>query len=157
METKFVVFRLGEERYGLPIEQVERIVPSLVPTKLPRSPKALLGIFELRGQTIPVMDARIRFDLEAYDDAKAFVLVLTPEGSCALRVDEVMGIIELSDKEIDSNPSILKKEKDDFVYGIGKKNDELVLLLDPKNLIPVELRKKVAKAQEAQVPELVAA
>ena len=146
METKFVIFRLGEERYGLPIEKVERIVPALVPTKLPRSSKALLGIFELRGQTIPVLDARIRFELPEYNDAKAFVIVLTPSGSCALRVDEVVGIIELSEKEKDVNPSILKNEKDDFIAGIGKKNDQLTLLLDPDNLVPTDLRSKVASA-----------
>ncbi len=139
MESKFVVFRLGNERYGLPIDQVERIVPAVQPTKLPRAPKALLGVFEIRGSTIPVMDARIRFNLPEASDCRNFVIVFTPQGRCALRVDDVVGIIELTEKDVDHHPSLSGSEEDPFVAGIGKQNDQLTVLLDPQHLVPNNL------------------
>ncbi len=139
MESKFVVFRLGNERYGLPIDQVERIVPAVQPTKLPRAPKALLGVFEIRGSTIPVMDARIRFNLPESADCRNFVIVFTPQGRCALRVDDVVGIIELTEKDVDQHPSLSGSEDDPFVAGIGKQNDQLTVLLDPQHLVPQNL------------------
>ena len=51
-ETKYVVFQLGAERYGLPIDSVERILPSQSVTKLPKTPKMMLGVFDMRGETI---------------------------------------------------------------------------------------------------------
>jgi purine-binding chemotaxis protein CheW len=144
-EQKYVVFRLGEERYGLPIDKVERIVPSEPATKMPRAPKALLGVFELRGDTIPVMDARIRFDYPSDGAGRNFVIAYTPQGRCALKVDDVVGIISLHESEIDDSPAISGAENEDFVAGVGKLGDQLTLLLNPEGIVPKELRSKISK------------
>ena len=67
METKYVVFQLDKERFGVPIDAVERILPSQEVTRLPRTPKMMLGVFDLRGSTIPAVDARLRFDMKEAD------------------------------------------------------------------------------------------
>ncbi len=143
-ENKYVVFKLGSERYGLPIASVERILPTQVVTKIPKTPKMLLGVFELRGSTIPTIDARLRFDMPEFEDAKNFVVVLTDEGRCALRVDIVDGILTYEDSEIDDKASLIDGRNDEMLSGIGKQGECLTVLLNPSHLIPKQLKAKIA-------------
>lgn len=145
MENKYVIFKLGVERYGLPIENVERILPSQEVTKIPRSPKMLLGVFELRGQTIPTIDARLRFEMPPSETAKNFVVVFSDSGRCALRVDIVDGIVSFEEQDIDRSPELFKSS-DEFLSAIGKCGDELTVLLDPVHLVPTSLKTKLSAA-----------
>lgn len=143
-ENKYVIFKLGNERYGLPIESVERILPTQQVTKIPKTPKMLLGVFELRGSTIPTIDARMRFDMPESEDARNFVVVLTDEGRCALRVDIVDGILSFDENEIDDKTSLVDGRNDDILSGIGKQGDYLTVLLNPSHLVPKQLKTKIA-------------
>jgi purine-binding chemotaxis protein CheW len=144
-EIKYVVFQLGAERYGLPIDSVERILPSQAVTKLPKTPKMMLGVFDMRGETIPVLDARQRFGLSAFEDGRNFVVVQSDAGRCALKVDVVVGINAYSAEQIDKSHALLDND-DDFLNAIGKDGDTLTVLLDPLGIIPKALRTKVAAA-----------
>ncbi|MBX3118132.1 MAG: purine-binding chemotaxis protein CheW [Fimbriimonadaceae bacterium] len=152
-ENKYVIFRLDTERYGIPIEAVERILPTQPVTKLPKTPKMFVGIFELRGSTIPTIDARLRFEMSESDNARNFVVVLTELGRCAMRVDEVVGIITFDETEIDDSPHLTESRGDDFIQAIGKKGDQITVLLEANNIVPKALRATVA----AQNKEAVAA
>ena len=145
-DNKYVIFRLANERYGLPIESVERILPTQDVTRLPRTPKMLLGVFEMRGATVPAIDARLRFDLEASGECKNFVVVMNQVGRCALSVDHVDGIITLDDSQIEENSAMFDSQADDFIRGIGRQDDHLLVLLEPEGIVPAALRKKVAAA-----------
>ncbi len=146
VENKYVIFKLGNERYGLPIESVERILPVQDVTRIPKTPKMLLGVFELRGSTIPTIDARMRFELPEAADARNFVVILTEEGRCALRVDIVDGILTFEESEIDDNTSLIDNRNDDMLAGIGKRGEELTVLLDPQHLVPKAMKNKLAAA-----------
>jgi purine-binding chemotaxis protein CheW len=145
-ENKYVVFRLASERYALPIESVERILPTQEVTRLPRTPKMLLGVFEMRGITVPAIDARLRFELDQSEECQNFVVVMNQLGRCALSVDHVDGIVLLDDKDIEENQSMFEVKDDDFIKGIGRQKDSLLVLLEPESIIPPNLRKKVAAA-----------
>lgn len=145
-ENKYVIFKLGNERYGLPIASVERILPVQEVTRIPKTPKMLIGVFELRGSTIPTIDARMRFELPEAADARNFVVILTEEGRCALRVDIVDGILSFEENEIDENSSLVDDRNDDMLAGIGKQGEELTVLLDPLHLVPKSMRSKLAIA-----------
>lgn len=144
-ENKYVVFQLGSEKYGLPIECVERILPTQSVTRLPKTPKMFLGVFEMRGTTVPTIDARLRFDMPQAD-ARNFVVVLTEHGRCALSVDHVDGIVTLDDADIEENTEMFDSKQDEFIRGIGKKDEKLLVLLDPDGIVPKNLRAKVAAA-----------
>lgn len=145
-ENKYVIFRLGEEKYGIPIESVERILPDQSVTKLPRTPKMFLGVFEIRGETIPAIDARLRFDMEPTAVAKNFVVVMTGEGRCALRVDSVDGILNFDESEVDASPELFESKNDAFMQGVGKKGAELTVLIDPTYVVPSTLKSKLQVA-----------
>jgi len=142
-ETKYVVFKLGEELFGVPIERVERILPDQTVTRLPKTPKMFLGIFDLRGETVPAIDLRARFELETQPDSANFVVLQTSAGRCAFRVDGVDGIVTLDESEVEQSPELFDTN-DDFVLGIGKDGDRLIVLIEADEIVPRNLRAKIA-------------
>lgn len=149
MEQKFVVFKVDNEIFGLPISDVERILSERPVTRVPRSPKIVTGIFELYGTTIPVVDMRLRFDRTPFEGEAKFVVVFVDEERVALRVDDMSGIYELTEEDVDRDTSFIAHKDDDFIAGIGKHGEELILLIEPKNLIPAKDRQKTLKLVQA--------
>jgi purine-binding chemotaxis protein CheW len=143
-ECKYVVFRLDTERYGIPIESVERILPAQTVTRVPRTPKMMLGVFDMRGATVPAIDARMRFGMDACPEARNFVVVQTDQGRCALKVDQVDGIITLTDEETEPATTVMDDKTDRFMKGIGKQGDTLTILLDPMHVVPKDVKAKIA-------------
>lgn len=145
-EQKFVVFRLADEWYGVPIEAVERILEDQEVTRLPKLPKVFLGVFDLRGQTMPALDLRERFGLGRSEQAASMVVVLLEGGRCAWRVDSVVGIFSLADDQIEESPEMLRSQEDDFLAGVGKHGERLIVLVNPENVVPKAARKSLAAA-----------
>jgi len=145
MEGKFVVFRLGEERFGVPIQSVERILPVSQLTKIPRAPKTLVGMFPYQGTTVSVIDAAARFELPISGPANHFLVIATEYGRYAIQVESVDKIVEYSHEEWDEAEDLMSCIEKDLAYGVGKKNEELCLLLKPEAIVPPDLRKKLEK------------
>lgn len=148
-DSKYVVFSLAEELYGLPIERVEQILTDQATIRIPRTPKMLKGIFELRGETIAAVDLRERFEFDPREEPGNMVIASTQVGRVAFRVDGVDGIYDFEECERESNPALAGHPSDQFMSGVGKRDGKLVLLLDPEKLLPQNLEKSVAKASKA--------
>lgn len=148
-EAKYVVFKLEGERYGIPIDKVERILDNQSPTKIPRTPKMVMGVFELRGETLAAVDLRTRLDFAPKEGRANFIVVSGPFGRTALRVDAVDGIETFEEGEIDESPAMLKNSEDAFFEAIGRKDDILTVLLDTEHLLPSDVAKAVGKAHKA--------
>jgi purine-binding chemotaxis protein CheW len=146
IEQKFVVFRLGEEWYGVPIERVERILDDQKVTKLPKLPELFMGVFDLRGETIPALDLRERFSMDPTESASTMVIVQLDTGRCAWRVDGVAGIFSLGEDHIEESPQLMRAKQDDFLKGVGRHNDRLIVLLEPDNVLPQAERGFLAAA-----------
>jgi len=147
-ENKYVIFRLANESYGIPIESVERILAEQSVTRLPKTPKMFLGVFDLRGETVPTIDLRTRFEFPETTEPCNFVVVTTSSGRCALRVDEVEGIVNLEEKDIEDNPQILKRKEDEFVCGVAKHKGGLIVLLDADHVVPSIVAKHMEKKEK---------
>ena len=147
-ESKYVIFKLDGERYGIPIERVEQILDNQTPTKIPRTHKMVLGVFELRGETLAAVDLRYRLDFAPNDDPAHYIIVSGSFGRTALRVDGVDGIENFEDGEIDESPAMLKGNDDEFFSSIGRKSDQLTVLLNTDHLLPQAIVKTVQKAHK---------
>lgn len=145
MHGKYVVFRMGKERFGVPISAVERILPSQPLTKVPKSPKALVGMFPYQGSTVAVIDAATRFELPKPEENHHFLVIATAVGKYGIQVEAVETIVEFAESEIDEAEDWLESIERDLAYGIGKKANSLCLLLKPEAVIPVDLKQKIAK------------
>ncbi len=148
-ESKYVVFSIGSELFGLEIEFTERILTAQKETRIPRSPAAMLGLFDLRGRTIPVFDLALRLDYGQPSKGGNDVVVADANCPYALRVDQVVGIVTLTEADQEDADEQFTRRDDPFVSGIGKWGDKLILLLNPEALLPSKLRAKAEKVAQA--------
>ena len=148
-ESKYVVFSIGSELFGLEIEFTERILTAQKETRIPRSPAAMLGLFDLRGRTIPVFDLALRLDYGQPSKGGNDVVVADAECPYALRVDQVVGIVTLTEENQEDADEQFTRRDDPFVSGIGKWDEKLILLLNSEALLPSKLRAKAEKLAQA--------
>ena len=138
-ERQFVVFRLGDDEFALPIEAVNEVarVPEQI-TRVPKTPKFLEGVINLRGEVLPVVDQRRRFDLPALADGRArrLLVVRTENHRAGLIVDSVSEVMRCFADEIEPAPS-LTGEKVRLVEGVINLDGtgRIVLVLDPAELL----------------------
>lgn len=133
---KYLLFGLAGENYGLPILQVREIISLEEVTRVPRTSKCVLGVINLRGKVIPVMDLRTRFALEtAVPTEQTVIIVLQCELSDRLLtigivVDDVKEVTLIRSEDISMPPPGTAVE-DDFIVGIGTpKEGQIIFLLD---------------------------
>jgi purine-binding chemotaxis protein CheW len=133
--AKHLIFKLGDEYYGLPVLQVREIIRLVEITPIPRMPAFIRGVINLRGRIIPVLDLRLRFDLAAAEATQTTCIIVaqinSPSGGnslMGLRVDGVEEVLSLSPGDIEETPDFGTQLK--FVSGIAKAKGKVVALLD---------------------------
>ncbi len=138
-ELQFVVFRLADDEFGLPIDAVSEVarVPEQI-TRLPKTPKFLEGVMNLRGEVLPVVDQRRRFDLppRAGDASRRLLVVRTERHRAGLIVDSVSEVMRCTASDIEPAPSLVG-EQVRLVQGVVNldRMGRIVLLLDPAELL----------------------
>jgi purine-binding chemotaxis protein CheW len=138
-EQTFLVFRLGNDEFGLPIEAVDEVgeLPAKI-TRLPKTPKFLEGVVNLRGDVLPVVDQRRRFDMPAAEELerRRLVVVRTERHRAGLIVDGVSGVLRVPENSVQS-PPVLTDQIARLVRGVINLDESrrLVLVLDPSELL----------------------
>ncbi len=151
-ELQVIAFKLGKEEYATTITSVQEIIMPQEKTKIPRSPEFVEGVINLRGSIIPVIDGRKRFGLElAKETNETRIMVLELEhNTIGLTVDSVSEVIHLQSKDIQKSP-VTADNDHDFILGIGKYDNRLIILLDPANFLnikEIESIQSIAQAAE---------
>ncbi|NMA91982.1 MAG: purine-binding chemotaxis protein CheW [Firmicutes bacterium] len=136
LKGKYLIFSMGNERYGLEIRHVTEIIGIQPLTAVPGMPNYIKGITNLRGKIIPVMDARLRFKKAAreYDDRTCIIVLNSDAISIGLIVDSVSEVLAIDDKDIVPPPAIGKGDHQ-YIKGIGKAGESVKLLLDCRKLL----------------------
>lgn len=141
-----VVFALDELRYALLLSSVERVVRAVEITPLPKAPGIVLGIINVQGRIIPVIDVRQRFRLPAreieLDDR--FIIASTPRRLVALVVDSVSGVRELADGQMVNVEQSLPFAE--YLKGVAKLEDNLVLIHDLDQFLSLDEEKALDAA-----------
>lgn len=145
-EGKHVLVSVGDEVYGIPILTVETILNDPKPVRIPKTPKMMLGVFELRGKTLAAVDLRIRLDMPESNGDNQHVVVQTPSGPVSLRVDSVKGIVSFDEDSFSPPNSLMARSTDQFLAGVARHDDKLVAILDVDHIVPEDLKKKVKAA-----------
>ncbi len=156
-ESQFLVFRLGDEEFGLPIESVDEVAraPDQI-TRVPKTPKFLEGVINLRGEVLPVVDQRKRFDLAAFTgehQRRRLVVVRTERHRAGLIVDSVSEVLRTATDRIEPAPD-LTGDSARLVSGVVNFGDSgrMVLLLDPAELLSRAERGLLDKFGGAKTP-----
>lgn len=134
---QYVVFKLGNEEYGIDIQKVQIIERIQNITRVPKSPFFIKGVINLRGEIIPVMSLRSKFDLEEdeYVDETRIIIVEIDDNKIGMIVDQVKEVIQISTEAIENVQGFTSDINLNFIQGVGKVNDHIVTLLNLKSII----------------------
>ncbi|MGR6835249.1 chemotaxis protein CheW [Syntrophomonas erecta] len=140
-EIQLVVFtiRQGEVvcEYGVPITQVQEIITMVNPTKLPQAPDFVEGIINLRGKIIPIIDLKKRFNMgqsQVTDDTRSVVVEVEGQ-TVGIIVDEVSEVLRLPVSSIEPPPAVVGGINAEYLTGVGKLDDRLLILLDMDKIL----------------------
>lgn len=134
---KYLTFALGLEQYAIEIRHVVDIIGIQEITQVPHQPEYVMGVINLRGKIIPTMDVRRRFNKEAiaYNERTCIIVVELNSISVGLIVDTVLEVIAIPDDQIAEPPAFNSDFKNKFILGIGKVQNEIIILLDCHKLL----------------------
>ncbi|EPR13097.1 chemotaxis protein CheW [Ruminiclostridium papyrosolvens] len=139
-ETKqFIVFSLGEERFGIDSLKITTIDRMKTITRVPKTPPFIKGVINLRGDIIPVMDLRLKFNLPVAEETEEtrIIILKLEEVSIGVIVDQVLQTIQLGGESIESAASLMNSTIADYIFGIGKVDGEIVTLLNFDKLVKI--------------------
>lgn len=136
-EQQLVVFDLSTESYGVDIGEVREIIRLQEITKVPRTPEFVEGVINLRGGVIPVIDLRKRFDLPIADETRDNRIVVVDIGgqNIGVIVDAVTEVLRISVGSIEPPASVITTAESEYLLGIAKLDDRLIILLDLKQVL----------------------
>jgi purine-binding chemotaxis protein CheW len=146
MEHQLVVFELANEYYGINIAVVESIIKMQAITQLPQTPTYIKGVTNLRGTVLPVIDLRIRFGLESQKDTKQTRVIIVTMGSVkvGLMVDGVSEVLRIPDESIEPLPPMVNSVNSDFLKGIVRLEDRLIILLEVQKVLDLQEQQSLA-------------
>lgn len=132
-----VSFKLGSEEYGVDIAQVQEINRMVAITHVPRAPQFMEGVINLRGQLIPIIDLRARFGMPRAEHTKSTRIVVTEIGAkrVGMVVDSVSEVLRLALDQIEEAPEMITGVDTEYIRGVGKIEDRLIILLDLAKII----------------------
>ena len=149
--VQVVSFALGSEEYGVDIAQVQEINRMIAITRVPQAPPSMEGVINLRGRLIPIIDLRTRFGMERAQRTKHTRIVVTEISSKRLGmvVDSVSEVLRIPVEQIEDAPDLVAGVDTEYIRGVGKLEDRLIILLD--------LGRVISSAEKAELQKLDAA
>ena len=137
---QLVTFSIGEEEFGVDILKVQEIIRTMAITKVPNSPPHVEGVINLRGKVIPVIDLRSRFLLESkpHDNQTRIIVVDLHRVVIGFVVDGVSEVLRIPSSTVEPPPAVVSGIESEYIKGVGKLDNRLLILLDLDKLIPVE-------------------
>ncbi len=150
-KEKYLTFSIGNEQYGIEIKYITEIIRIQEITEIPDQPEYIRGVINLRGKIIPTMDVRIRFnkELREYDDRTCIVVVDIMDISVGVIVDRVLEVIRISDESISLPPNFNSDFQNRYIKGIGKTENNVVILLDCNKLLNDDEVKEMSQLESA--------
>jgi purine-binding chemotaxis protein CheW len=137
---QLVTFEIGDEEFGIDILKVQEIIRTMAITKVPNSPPHVEGVINLRGKVIPVIDLRCRFmmDYRQHDNQTRIIVVDLHRMVIGFVVDGVSEVLRIESSTVEPPPPVVSGIESEYIKGVGKLDNRLLILLDLDKLIPIE-------------------
>lgn len=137
MHGMYLTFDLAGEGYGLEIRYVTEIIGIQNVGNVPDMPAYVIGVLNLRGKVIPIIDMRLRFNLPSreYDERTCIVVIKINENPVGLVVDQVREVVDIADTDIEPPPAVGGDGCGNFIKGLGKMEGEVKILLNIEAMI----------------------
>ncbi len=134
--SQYLTFTLGKEKYAVDVSNIREILDCTTITKLPRAPEFMRGVINLRGSVVPVVDMRLKFGMSPTEESLATCIIVVEiflDSETVLigaLADSVQEVLELDPEQIEASPRIGVGAQGDFIKGMGKDNDQFIMILD---------------------------
>lgn len=140
-EGKYLTFSLNKEEYGIPILKVKEIIGMMEITPIPRTPVYVKGVINLRGKIIPIIDLRLKFDLAEKDYTERTCIIVVDiiqnetGRQIGVAVDAVSEVLSIQKDMIEAAPQYDEGDNEDFLTGIAKVGEKVVMLLNTDKVL----------------------
>lgn len=141
---QYVTLGLGRELFGMPVESVREILDMCPVSRLPHAPALMLGIIDVRGRSVPIIDLRTKLGLppaEATDSTRIVVLELPIDGRTlvlGLVADRVLEVTSLDTEQMEPPPEIGSRWRSEYIAGIGRRGESFVVVFDLTHLFSID-------------------
>lgn len=136
---EYLTFSLANESYGVDILSVQEIIGVPPLTRLPRSPNHVLGVMNLRGMVVPVLDLRLKLGLPVAGGNETVVVVLHVDDKImGAVVDSVSDVVQLSDDQVQEPPEFAGSVRREFLRGLSRQEGGMLILLELDRLLAPE-------------------
>jgi len=134
--TQYLSFNLDDEVFALDISKVREVLEFTTVTKVPQTPDFMLGVINLRGNVVPVIDMRLKFGMSQTEktvNTCVIIVEISVDGEKAVlgaMADSVQEVFELEADQVEPAPKIGTRLKTDFIKGMGKRDNKFIIILD---------------------------
>ena len=138
--TQYIVFSINQQIFGIEILKIKEVLSYRKITPLPQVEEFVRGIINLRGAIIPVFDLREKFNLPAKEYTKFHVIIVVEIAGRVMGVivDEISDVLEILPEEFQTTENLPSNLRREYLKGVGKKQDEMIILLDMDRLLSPE-------------------
>lgn len=156
-EVQIVAFKLEEEEFAIDIYQVHEVLKMVPVTPLPQAAHFIEGVINLRGEVIPVIDLRKRFELPVQErnDQTRIIIVEIEEHKVGLIVDFVTEVLRLSSEAIQPPPARVAGAGNDFIQGIGRIEGRLLIILNLAKILTMQAKIALEEVVPVQEEHLI--
>ena len=139
-ENQYVTFEVDTEEYGIDVLKVQEIIRYQEPTKLPNAPEVIKGVLNFRGEVIPIIDLRRKFNLSLteYDSFTVIIVIEIKDKTVGIIVDHVSDIVSFSHDDIQETLEFSAEINTQFIKGMAQLDDRLIILLELEALLSFE-------------------
>lgn len=144
--VRWITFQLAHECYAVPVEHVREILRVNNVFPVPGSPDCVIGITNIRGNVVTIIDGRKRFSLpdHTYDDSARIIVVEAGDEVAGIVVDEVSDVIDLPESAVNINPKINAREDSKYIRGVVTQKDALIIMLNVDKIFTDETYENAA-------------
>jgi len=149
VKNQYIVFLINDQEFGVEIKQTREIINFTELTEMPSTPDFVKGVINLRGEIVPIVDLYKRLEIEKVERESDDKIIVVEIGGnlIGMQVSEVKGIIRLSEANIGSAPGLTKQYKRDFIEGVGKLDDRLIILLKLNQVLTQEEVEEISELE----------
>ncbi|MGE7917881.1 chemotaxis protein CheW [Viridibacillus sp. NPDC093762] len=128
---KVIVFQLADKEYAIPVSQVQGIEKTMHITRVPKTPRYVKGVINLRGVVTPIIDLRERFDLDTSSDNEStrIIIISLDEMEVGFIVDAANDVMDIPKESIEPQPEVVGSLEEEFISGVAKVGKRLLILL----------------------------
>ncbi len=150
--NRYICFNLGPQEYGVPLLSIKEVLGLPEVTPIPQCPNYFLGIMNLRGKVISVMDLRLKIGLKPQNNSETSIMILDlGDQLLGVVVDKVNAVIGINMKDITEAPKMEETKATDYIENVFRHNEQLILLISIAKALSIEDHLVLTNAQQVKI------